>query len=251
MKKNFDIVAKYNKSLKRYDFILDYGLYNNPYCFIKEDGEVFIDLISYSFNKEEQKQMYQDMLDELLIPIFGKKAKEIMNLKSQNISSAFSKAEEFIINYDIFVQYDSDEIEHDTNYLNDGNYSYRSVYDEGIQNVTFYIKSKLFDDEMGIFIYSDGSFYPEVSVRRINLVDEAKTMRLKVIKEFIYNVLKVKINFGTIDRIHTLRIPLLYKKAQKYAKNKGSIEYTDENGDIYSYREVEPEEIKLNNIRTV
>lgn len=251
--KYFDIVAKYNNKLKSYDFVLDYGLINNPSCTIKENGDVIINYDILNFSKEEQEQFKNELLSEILIPIFDQDAKEIMESGFQKVPSAFSKAEEFIINYDLFVEQDFDfsSISYDKSFLENRNYSYRSVYDEGTQTVTFYIKSKLFDGEVGIFIYPDGSFYPEISVKNINLTDDAKEERLKFIKIFVYNVLKVKINFGTIDGIHPLQIPTLYKRAQRYAKKRGTIQYTDEKGDVYPYRETEPEIVEMNNIGNI
>lgn len=230
-----------------YLFTLDYGTYTSSFCSISEDGTIVVDYGSLAiFDNEELTQRKKDIIKEILEPIFGSEAERIAKNGVSKISSAFKKVEEFIINNDKFV---SDELEQKFNKMEKhNNYDYRTVYDEGLGTVSFYIKSKLFDDEIGIIIYQDGSFMPIISTKHINLIDLAKKQRLEAIKEFVAGILKVKINFGTVDGVNPIKIPDLIKKATAYAKENGTIEYTDDHGDVYIYKEAEPGVTTINGI---
>lgn len=229
-----------------YLFTLDYGTSISSSCCISEDGTIIVNCGELNIvDKNELVQRKADIIREILEPMFGEDAESLVENGIGKDSSAFKKAEEYVINNDKFVSYKSKSKEKDKHY------EYRTVYDEGLESVSFYIKSKLFNDEVGIIIYSDDSFLPIISTAHINLVDEFKKQRLDAIKEFIYEVLKVKINFGTLDGIHGLRIKDLSKKAINYAKKKGTIEYTDDVGDIYLYKERPSDITSLNGIGSI
>lgn len=256
------IQEDYGSGLKRYDvsvdfiddgylFILDYGTYNSSTCSVLEDNTVFVDYGNYTItDNDELLRRKEDIMNEILVPLFGKEVKRLIETGIGNIPLAFKKAEEYIINNDMFVSNEIEQmrVKNESSLSND--YEYRTVYDEGLETVSFYIKSKLFDDEFGIIIYSDGSFYPVISARHLNknLTEMAKKQRLEAIKKFIYDILKVKINFGTTDGVHDIRIKDLLEKAIEYARENGNIESTDEKGDIYTYKEVPSEVVSMHNI---
>lgn len=255
-------LAEEEYPLKRYDvgveyvdngylFTLDYGTSTLSSCSVMKDGTVFVDYgITTTLDNEELSQRKEDITKEILEPMFGEKAKELVENGVGKISSAFEKAEEYVINNDKFVSYELEQ-ELKKRKKHNKDYEYRTVYDEGLETVSFYIKSKLFDDEIGIIIYSDGSFTPVVSTGHINLTDELKKQRLDAIKKFIYKILKVKINFGTVGGAHGLKIDELSKKAIEYAKENGTIEYTDDKDDIYLYQERPADTTSLNGIGSV
>lgn len=249
------------KDLGRYDlkvkcmddiylFELNYGTYSNSYCNVSKDDKVFVNFgIDNNLGEDELSKRKEDMINEILKPMFGiEKAKRIVEVGILYIKLAYKKAEKFIIDNDLFV---SNEEYLEKKELNSKDYEFRTVYDEGVGTISFYVKSKLFDDEFGIIIYQDASFYPVISTKHIseNLTEEAQKQRLNAIKEFVYEVLNVKINFGTTigknNEIVPIRIKKLLKKATTYAKENGSIEYTDENGDIFTYKESSSDVVSL------
>lgn len=209
-----------------YLFELDYGLESNPSLVVSPEDFVSVFLEEYIYDKDYEKRK-EDILKEILIPMFGEDAKELVENGEAEIPSAFLKAEEYVINNDKFVSYQLEGKLRKEKTRNSKNYEYKMVYDETLGAVSFYIKSKLFDDEIGIIIYSDGSFTPVVSTSHINITEEFKNLRLAAIKKFISIVLKVNINFGTVDGIHPLRIADLSKRAIEFAKKKTDIEYED------------------------
>lgn len=112
-------------------------------------------------------------------------------------------------------------------------YIFRSVFNETFETVTFYIKSKRFDDEFGIIIYPNGSFYPIISVAHLYNSDADK--RKEAIEKFIVSNLGVSININ--DDSLFIEVEGLYEKAKCFSKENSLVEYTDENGDIYLYKD--------------
>lgn len=234
------IKAVYNEIDKKYKFEIDYGKLKNPICTISYKDEVYVDMSYFfiNYNDKQYEQIRQDMFNKILSPMFGEKeARKLIETSTmvKQIPSAFLNAEQFIINNDLFVKTCSEETK-DFEFMSDEGYSYESRYDEGTGMVTFYINSKLIPERFGIFIHEDGSFTPIESFGHM-LEPYAKKERQEAIKTFIEELFNIKINFGTIDGIHSLQIPKLYEKAKEYAKKNGSVTYTEENGDSRVYKD--------------
>ena len=117
-----------------------------------------------------------------------------------------------------------------------GDYLYTSECKDDM--VAFYIGSKLYDDKFGIVINSDGTFYPIISTNNCDYTDEAKQARIEFIKEFVYDILKIRINFGTVDGVNKLRIPELYNRALDYVSSpysfNSNVTYIDGGSLVYS-----------------
>lgn len=242
------IKVAYNEIDKKYKFEIDYGKLKNPICTISSKDEVYVDMSCFftNYNDEQYEQIKQDMFNQILNPMFGEnEAKKLIETSTmiKRIPSAFKKAEQFIINNDLFVKTGSEETKN-VEFTKEEGYSYESRYDEGTGMVTFYINSKLIPERFGIFIHEDGSFTPIESFEHI-LEPYAKKERQEAIKTFIKELFNIKINFGTIDGIHSLQIPKLYEKAKEYAMENGSVTYTEENGDSHVYKDKDAELIEL------
>lgn len=248
-KERYEINAEYVDN--RYLFTLDYGTSTPSSCSVLNDGTVFIDFgESAIFDKRELLKRKKDITKEILEPMFGNDAVKLVEKMEDKIPSAFEKAEKYVIDNDMFVSCELEqELRKEKEYNED--YEYKTVYDESFGTVSFYIKSKLFDDEIGIIIYSDGSFTPVISTRHINLTDEFKNQRLNAIKKFISITLKVNINFGTVDEFRSLRIDDLSKRAIEFAKEKVAIVYTDDKDTQCLYKESQPDITSLNGIGSV
>lgn len=218
-----------------YVFMLDYGTQDSSICTISEDDVVAINYgRSYLIEENEMKFRKEDLINEVLNPLFGNESEMIINEEVIKVPFAFKKVKEYVINNNLSV---SNDYNLDDEFNLNRTYQYRSVYDEGLDSVSFYVKSNLFDDEIGIIIYSDDTFTPVISTKHINLTSLAKNQRLEMLKKFIYELLSVKISFGTVDGIHGLRVKNISSKAIKQAKMNATIEYTDDNGDIYVYKD--------------
>ena len=247
MSKRYDLIVDLVDN--SYSFTLDYGTSSSSVCSISEDDTVFIDYGSISLSDENEiNHRKEELIIELLEPMFGSKADMIIKEEMLKVPSAFKKAEEYVINNDLFV---SNNFNLDDEFSLNKTYQYKPVYDEGLETVSFYVKSNLFDDEIGIIIYSDDTFMPVISTKHIKLTSLAENQRLEMLKKFIYDILKVRINFGTVDGVHNLKIKNISSKAIKHAVKNGSIEYTDDNGDRYVYKERPSEVISINGMGSV
>ena len=146
--------------------------------------------------------MEKNMTRDILIDILSASNIAELILSHSTISEgAYYKAKEYI---------ESNNIDEE---LSD-NYTLSCDYSDDL--VSFYVRSKFYDDSFGITICKDGTFFPIISTDNINYTKEAKEARLSFIKEFIYDVLRIKINFGTIDGVNKLKIPELYNRALDY-----------------------------------
>ena len=233
--KDFELKVFYDDNTKSYKFELDYGEADFAYCTVDEKNNVFIyfgNVPDEVYNKRKK-----DMLECFLSEIFKEKSLIMIENVYENEPFSYEKVKKFIFDNNICVGQFDEQSDYQETFNQVEEYQSICVYDEGLQTVDFYIKSKIFDDEMGIKINSDGSFIPIISTKHIILTKEAVRLREDMIKKYVYNVLKIRINFGTVDGIKGLKILELYKRAVSYALENGIINYTDNDGNLYVYKD--------------
>lgn len=218
-----------------YSFEIDYGMEENSCLIVSSKNLVSLFLNGYDYNDEEKR--HSDMLTEILIPMFGEAvATNIVKQKILEVKNAFSIAEQYITDYDLFVEpvgslaQSINKLE-----LEKNNYAYRSVHNKENNSVSYYIKSKIKNNgEFGIVIHNDNSFDPIFSTKTMesNIPEALKEERRKFLKYFVKEVLGKNINFGT-TLTGKIKIKGLNLVAIKDSKIKEDIEnYMDEDNII-------------------
>lgn len=222
-----------------YSFKLDYGLDENPSLIINQNNFVSVFLNEYDYDKDYEKRR-NDILKKILIPMFGKSvAINIINEGTLKVKDAFMKADQYIINNDLFVGI-NDSLEKSINKpgLAKKEYVYRCIHDKETNSVSYYIKSKLKNDgEFGIKILEDDSFFPIYSTKTMesNISKELKNIRETFLKSFVKEVLGKTINFGTILGGKSIKIKDLNLIAIKDSKIKNDVKTYFDEDNIFEY----------------
>lgn len=234
--KDFDLEVSFIKDNNNYyEFYLDYGTNSSAIFNVSENNEVYVDLgnITYPDWDLIEKKRKDDLLKYFFKEIFGNSAEKIIDLALvSNVKDAFLNTQKFIEKNNIKVSYK----EYDDFSKTDNYYELVTFYDEEMKIVNFYIKNETLDDEVGLKVYWDGTYYPIISTKHLKISNDDRKKREKLIKDFVYQVLKVNIKFEYKDGYTSLRIPELINRAISYAKKNGTVTYNDDKDDIYEYK---------------
>lgn len=191
-----------------YQFELDEGTMDGLNFSIDEDDNLtlYYGDSTYPDYEENKKRrltvIYNNFFKNLLPDI----SIEELERETLHIDGLFEMVENYIIDRDMYVGIDKLDILLEEN-------SYRICYDKDTGKISYYIKDYRIKDETGIIILPDGTFFPCLSTRFTNLDEKQKDLRKQIIKEFIYDKLKVKINFGRKSDGKLLSIKTLYERA--------------------------------------
>ncbi len=230
--KKYDINISYMDD--SYLFRLDYGTQSEVTFIVSSDDSCFINYGTY--DKEEEEKRKSDLLKEFLVPILGKKKALMKKDDCYFISDgSFKSARNFINKGKNKIS----EIEKEDNTKDKDIYNYRSVYNETFDTISYYVKAKVFDDEFGIIIYNDDSYLPVISTKHLtkSLEDSDKNKRLKEIKNFVNSLLNLDVNFDLNKNGASGKLDGLYSAAINNSKKNSRVEFTDDSGDIYTYKD--------------
>lgn len=206
-----------------YNFVFNEG--TDDYLSFKIDEDDDLELFfgnETSLDYEENKKrkltfIYNEFFKDLLPDV----SKEDLSREFLHVEGLFSMIEKYIIDHDMYVEKENVNIPIEKD-------SYRVFYENDTGNISYYIKDYRIKDETGIIISPDGTFFPCLSTRFTDLEEGQKNLRKQIIKEFIYDKLRVNITFDRNADGKLLSIKTLYERAYSdLPKNKEEIPYGD------------------------
>lgn len=206
-----------------YQFELDEGTMDGLNFGIDEDDNLTLHYgdSTYPDYEENKKRrltvIYNNFFKNLLPDI----SIEELERETLHIDGLFEMVENYIIDRDMYVGIDKFDILLEEN-------PYRTFYDEDTGKISYYIKDYRIKDETGIVILPDGTFFTCLSTKFTNLDEKQKDLRKQIIKEFIYDELKVKIDFGRKADGKLFSTKTLYERAySSLLINKKQTSYSD------------------------